>query len=199
MQNSQNFRNPAFAEIYGGITRSMPVITFAGIIGTYLITAALTTYFIPLPLYMAIPAALAVQFGRFAVVFMDFLNPTGARSVWPPIIATAATVVASIELAFSILHLEWADNKFWAVFLFGFMVIVFGYILELQFIHKGAEAFGMERRRKVAGATSAEEAPAISTPTPYRPTLKTVQEEPAVEIPFDLGPILNGNGNGKRH
>lgn len=198
MQSSKNFRNPAFAEIYEGITRSMPVITFGGIIGTYLITAALTTYFIPLPLYMAIPAALAVQFGRFAVVFMDFLNPTGTRSVWPPIIATGATIVASIELAFSILHLEWADNKFWAVFLFGGMVIMFGYILELQFIHKGAEAFGMERRGRVAGATSIQEAPAASTHIPYRPNMKTVQEEP-VEVPFDLGPIFSSNGNGNYH
>ena len=166
MQSNKNFVNPAFGEIYSGITSAMPGITFAGIIGTYLITAALTTYFIPLPLYLGVPAALAIQFGRFAVVFMDFLNPTGNRSPWPPFIATLATIVALAELAFSILHLEWADNKFWAVFLFGGMVIAFGYILELQFIHKGAEAFGMTRRRRVSGAVGEEQAAGVHSPTP---------------------------------
>jgi len=194
---AKKFVNPAFEGIYDGITANMPVITFAGIIGTYAITAGLTTYFIPLPLYLAIPAALAIQFGRFAVVFMDFLNPTGHRSPWPPMIATAATVVASIELAFSILHLEWADNKFWAVFLFGWMVIVFGYILELQFIAKGAEAFGMTRKPSAQGAASAmAAAQAAHASTPIREASR--EESPAPL--FDLEELISSNGsngNGK--
>ena len=188
----KKFVNPAFQSIFDGITAQMPIITFAGIIGTYVITAGLTTYFIPLPLYLAIPAAVAIQFGRFAVVFMDFLNPTGHRSFWPPMIATTATIVASIELAFSILHLEFSDNKFWAVFLFGWMVIVFGYILELQFIAKGAEAFGMTRRPATQGAATAMDEQ--STPTPSKQAYKEVS--PASPL-FDLEEMLASNGNGK--
>lgn len=195
---AKKFVNPAFESIFDGITSQMPIITFAGIIGTYVITAGLTTYFIPLPLYLSIPAAVAIQFGRFAVVFMDFLNPTGHRSFWPPMIATTATIVASIELAFSILHLEFSDNKFWAVFLFGWMVIVFGYILELQFISKGAEAFGMTRRPATQGAASAM-APAESTPAPT-PRREAPREESPAPL-FDLEELMssNGNGNGKHH
>lgn len=130
----------------------MPSFTFYGIIVIYIVTAALNVYFIPLPVYLSLPAALAIQFGRFSIVFMDFLNPTGRRSAWPPLIATLATVVAITELAFSILHLEWLENKFWSVFLFGAMTIAFGYLLEINFIAKGAEAFGMSRRSRPAGA-----------------------------------------------
>lgn len=193
----QNFVNPSFRQIYNGITRSMPALTFAGIIATYLITAALTTYFIDLPLLLAVAAALAIQFGRFAVVFMDFLNPTGTRSPWPPIIATLATVTALVELYFSIRHLNYQENQTWAVFLFGGMVICFGYILELQFIHKGAEAFGMIKRQSAQGAASEQQtaAPVESYSHAYSPATSHSapalrEEEPA--IPFEMS--LNGNG-----
>jgi len=141
-----NFKNPAFYAIYQGITATMPHITFYGIIAVYLITAALNVYFIPLPLYISIPAALAIQFSRFAVVFMDFLNPTGKRSPWPPMIATGATVLALVELSFSIKNLNFADTHYWSLFLFGSMIIVLGYLLEINFIVKGAEAFGMQSK-----------------------------------------------------
>jgi hypothetical protein len=182
--SQKNFVNPAFGEIFEGITDAMPRITFYGIIATYMITAALNVFFIPLPVYLSIPAALAIQFGRFAIVFMDFLNPTGKRSLWPPLIATFATVVAVTELAFSILHLDWIDNKFWAVFLFGALVICFGYLLEINFISRGAEAFGMTSGRKSNGAVTGEE----------KPKTQERKEEPAIPF-FDLQPAaLNGNG-----
>jgi hypothetical protein len=108
-------------------------------------------YFIPLSMLISIPAAGAVQFGRFAVVFMDFLNPTGVRSKWPPVVATLATIVALVELYFSLKDLQeveaWSSSRYWSIYLFGAMVIAFGYILELNFIAKGAEAFGMVTRR----------------------------------------------------
>lgn len=142
-----NFKNPAFYAIYQGITAQMPHITFYGIIAVYLITAALNVYFIPLPIYISIPAALAIQFSRFAVVFMDFLNPTGNRSPWPPIIATGTTIVALLELSFSIKHLQFAENHYWSLFLFGALIILSGYLLEVNFIAKGAEAFGMTTKK----------------------------------------------------
>lgn len=168
VSNSQNFVNPAFAAIYDGITANMPAITFYGIIATYLITAALNVFFIPLPVYLAAPAALAIQFGRFAIVFMDFLNPTGRKSPWPALVATVATGAALAELSYSIAG-KFDGNEFWAILLFGGMVIAMGYLLEINFIAKGAEAFGMTRKERTAGAITAAmgngQAPAVARPT----------------------------------
>lgn len=178
MQN-QNFQNEAFREIYEAITKNMPAVAFFGILITYAITAMLNVHFMPLPLAIAAPAAIMIQFGRFSVVFMDFLNPTGKRSKWPPIIATVATVVAIVELGFSIQDIQieqgWNAARYWSVFLFGTMLISFGYILELNFITKGAEAYGMVMR-SAPGATLRN----IETPVMrdnYRPTLATVTAE----------------------
>ena len=157
--NNRNFQNRAFEDLFSSITANMPALTFFGIILTYGITAALNVYFLPLPALYAIPAALAVQFGRFAVVFTDFLNPTGKRSQWPPIIATGATIVALIEFGYSVqdmqLETAWTDARYWSVYLFGSMLIVFGYILELNFISKGAEGYGMQRSRVMPGSAEA--------------------------------------------
>lgn len=150
-KQNHNFQNQAFEEIFETLSRQIPGMVLSGIVITYIITAALSVYFIPLTPLIAIPAAAAVQFGRFAVVFMDFLNPTGVRSKWPPVIATLATVIALVELYFSLKDMQevqlWSASRYWSIYLFGAMVIAFGYILELNFIAKGAEAFGMVTRR----------------------------------------------------
>ena len=184
MQNQQNFQNEAFREIYEAITKNMPAVAFFGILITYAITAMLNVHFMPLPLAIAAPAAIMIQFGRFSVVFMDFLNPTGKRSKWPPIIATIATVVAIVELGFSIQDIQisegWNAARYWSVFLFGTMLISFGYILELNFITKGAEAYGMVMRN-TPGATlrNIESKPLRDD---YRPTLATVTAETKREV-----------------
>lgn len=179
MQNNQNFQNEAFREIYEGITKNMPAVAFFGILITYAITAMLNVHFMPLPLAIAAPAAIMIQFGRFSVVFMDFLNPTGKRSKWPPIIATVATVVAIVELGFSIQDIQisegWNAARYWSVFLFGTMLISFGYILELNFITKGAEAYGMVMRNTSGATLRNIEAKPLRDD--YRPTLATVTAE----------------------
>ena len=138
-----NFVNPAFQAIFKSVTNYMPSITFGGIIGTYLITAGINVYFIPLPYVLSIPAALALQFGRFAIVFIDFLNPTGKRSNWPSIIASTATVAALVELYYSIYTSTPNGEESIAVYLFLAMIIVSGYVLEINFIRKGYEAYGV--------------------------------------------------------
>jgi hypothetical protein len=151
-QQNHNFQNEAFRDLFATITANMPSLTFFGIILTYGITAALSVYFLPIPLAISIPAALAVQFGRFAVVFTDFLNPVGPASKWPPIVATFATVVALVEYAYSVNDMQiesaWTDARYWSVYLFGSMLIVFGYILELNFINKGAQGYGMRMLKR---------------------------------------------------
>lgn len=138
-----NFVNPAFQAIFKSVTNYMPSITFGGIIGTYLITAGINVYFIPLPYLLSIPAAIALQFGRFAIVFIDFLNPTGKRSIWPSIIASTATVAALVELYYSIYTSTPNGEESIAVYLFLAMIIVSGYVLEINFIRKGYEAYGV--------------------------------------------------------
>jgi polyferredoxin len=76
----KNFNNQNFEWLFDDITSTMPKIIFVGIILTYAITAALNVYFLPLPLMLSIPASLMLQFGRFAIVFIDFLNPSSKRS-----------------------------------------------------------------------------------------------------------------------
>lgn len=150
--NQHNFQSDTFRDLMESITRNIPALMFFGIIVTYMVTAALNVYFIPLPSYLAITAALLIQFGRFAVVFMDFLNPTGHRSKWPPVIATVATIIALVELGFSIQDMAegsaWSQARYWSVYLFGAMLIGFGYILEINFIQKAVEAYGMKTYKR---------------------------------------------------
>lgn len=154
-----NFNNQNFEWLFQDITSSMPKIIFTGIIFTYLITAALNVYFLPLPLMLSIPASLMLQFGRFAVVFIDFLNPSDKRSKYPPRVAAIATVIALLELWFSIQG-QSTGAEFWAMFFFIGAIICFGYVLEIQFIEKGIEAYGIgvkeprSRRRRVVRETT---------------------------------------------
>ena len=190
-QNSQNFVNPAFADIFTGITAKMPTITFAGIIGTYAVTAGLNVYFLPLPLFIGIPAALALQFGRFAIVFTDYLNPTGTRSAWPPFIAAVATIVALTELGFSCKDMGFSDARFWAVFLFGGAVISFGYLLEINFISKGAEAFNLGSRHRPQGVQTLPGSNQVNQVNQQQQPAQLQQPAPR----FTYAP----NGNGVHH
>ena len=155
----KQFNNQNFEWLFQDITSSMPKIIFTGIIFTYLITAALNVYFLPLPLMLSIPASLMLQFGRFAVVFIDFLNPSDKRSKYPPRVAAIATVIALLELWFSIQG-QTTGAEFWAMFFFIGAIICFGYVLEIQFIEKGIEAYGIgvkepkQRRRRVVRETT---------------------------------------------
>ena len=183
MNQQHNFQSDTFRELMEGITRNIPALMFFGIVVTYAVTAMLNIHVIPLPPMIAIPAAIMIQFGRFAVVFMDFLNPTGNRSKWPPAIATFATIVALIELGFSIQDMAeasgWSVARYWSVYLFGAMLIGFGYILELNFIEKGAEAYGMRTfKRNVSVEVTPQSRPAVTRNT--TPALVTAEKRPEI-------------------
>lgn len=181
--SNNNFLNPAFEDIFEGITSRMPAITFYGIIGIYVVTAALNMFFIPLPIWLSAPASIAIVFARFSIVFMDFLNPTGRRSPYPALVATIATVVACVELYFSA-QPYFSGVEFYAVYLFGAMLIGMGYLLEINFIAKGAEAFGMASGEKKKGATHKG-----------RPVQRDAREPEADFFGLTL-PDFQGNGNG---
>lgn len=197
---NQQFVNPAFAEIFDGITARMPRITFYGIIMTYLITAGLNVYTIHLPLYVSIPTALAIQYGRFAVVFKNFLNPLGTRSRIPEAIATLATVVSIAELAYSLQNMGLKDSGFWSVFLFGTMVIAFGYILEMGFIDEGAKAFGMTHKQGSSGALVqqiAQQQNQVATlPQPMQDQMQFLLDQNR-QLQQQLTQQAQGQGNGQ--
>ena len=181
--NQHNFQSDTFRDLMESITRNIPALMFFGIVITYVVTAALNVHVIPLPAYIAVPAAAMIQFGRFAVVFMDFLNPTGYRSKYPPAIATVATVVALVELGFSVQDIAeasaWSAARYWSVYLFGAMLIGFGYILELNFIAKGVEAYGMKTYKR---NTSLEVTPQSRSITQRnaQPALVTAEKRPEI-------------------
>lgn len=64
-----------------------------------------------------------------------------------------------------------AGPEYWSMFLFGGMVIMFGYLLEINFIKKGAEAFGLTNEVQPGAATglmhqaATQSLPAAPTPT----------------------------------
>jgi len=113
-----------------------------------------------------------LQFGRFAVVFIDFLNPSDKRSKYPPRVAAIATVIALLELWFSIQG-QSTGAEFCAMFFFIGAIICFGYVLEIQFIEKGIEAYGIgvkeprTRRRVVREVTKTN----ISSTQPIKFTM----------------------------
>ena len=96
------FVSKKFELLFEDIVNMMPGVIFYGIILTYCITAALNVYFLPIPYYLSVPASIMLQFGRFAIVFINFLNPTGKVSKVPEYVALGAMVVAILELLFSL-------------------------------------------------------------------------------------------------
>lgn len=185
----KNFNNQNFEWLFDDITSTMPKIIFVGIILTYAITAALNVYFLPLPLLLSIPASLMLQFGRFAIVFIDFLNPSSKRSVYPPKVAAIATVVALLELFFSIQG-QATGAEFYAMFFFIGTIICFGYVLEIQFIEKGIEAYGigMKAPRKRNVPSKGKE------PVQMNTTVRSVQLSLAIMLVLGVNTV-NGQNN----
>lgn len=141
------FVSKKFELLFEDIVNVMPNVIFYGIILTYCITAALNVYFLPIPYYLSVPASIMLQFGRFAIVFINFLNPTGKVSKVPEYVALGAMVVAILELLFS-LEKDFQDAQFWSMFLFIGTIISFGYFLEINFIKKGIDAYGLNKIKK---------------------------------------------------
>jgi hypothetical protein len=161
----KNFTNTQFKWTFESISDNIPTIMLVTILLTYGINAYLTAIFLPLDFWLAIIAASILQLGRFAVVFMDFLNPTKGRSTYPPKIALGATIVALIEIFFG-LQEHYEGGEYITMFLFVGTIIVFGYLLEINFVDKGVEAYGINepkiikrRRRKTIVAINNEEVP----------------------------------------
>ncbi len=130
--------NPAFVLLLVKIQKVIPQIMFIWILITYAITAIISIYFIPLPLWMTIPISLIIQGSRFLVVFLNFLNnPTIYKSDMPSKIALFATILALVELLLTLMNRNATITENASIGLFFGHIILFGYFLEVHFIKMG--------------------------------------------------------------
>jgi hypothetical protein len=130
--------NPAFLKLLQKIQKVIPSIMFIWILITYLITAIINIYFIPLPLWITIPVALIIQGSRFLVVFLNFLNnPQIYKSDIPSKIALFATLLALVELFFTLINRSATITENASIFIFLGSIILMGYFLEIHFIMMG--------------------------------------------------------------
>ena len=130
--------NPSFVLLLGKIQKAIPQVMFIWILITYAITAIISIYFIPLPLWITIPISLVIQFSRFLVVFMNFLNnPQIYKSDIPSKIALFATILALVELLLTLMNRTATITENASIFLFFGNIILFGYFLEVHFIKMG--------------------------------------------------------------
>jgi hypothetical protein len=161
----KNFTNIQFKWTFESIADNIPTIMLLTIVLTYGVNAYLTAIFLPINFWVALAATSILQLGRFAVVFMDFLNPTKGRSPYPPKIALGATIIALIELFFG-LQDKYSGSEFITMFFFVGTIVCFGYLLEINFVNKGVEAYGLvepkvikRRKRKPVVKIIKEDAP----------------------------------------
>jgi hypothetical protein len=130
--------NPAFLKLLAKIQKVIPNVMFIWILITYLITAIINIYFIPLPLWITIPVALIIQGSRFLVVFLNFLNnPQIYKSDIPSKIALFATILALVELLFTLMNRSATITENASIYLFFATIILFGYFLEVHFMKMG--------------------------------------------------------------
>lgn len=130
--------NPSFVRLLNKIQKVIPNVMFIWILITYAITAIISIYFIPLPLWITIPISLVIQFSRFLVVFMNFLNnPIIYKSDMPSKIALLATILALVELLLTLMNRNATITENASIYLFFGTIILFGYFLEVHFIKMG--------------------------------------------------------------
>jgi len=140
MPNTIPTSNPAFVKLLEKIQRVIPISIFVWIILTYTVTAIINIYFLPLPLWLSIPASIIIQGARAMIVFVNFLNhPAISRSKVPSRIALFATIIALLELLISIFGGDAPLYHKTTLFLFFGIIILFGYFLEINFVKMGEE------------------------------------------------------------
>ena len=138
MPNTIPTSNPAFIKILEKIQGVIPNVMFIWIFITYLITAIINIYFLPLPLWITIPISLVIQGSRFLVIFQNFLvNPQIYRSNIPSKIAIFATGMSLVELLLTLLNRNAPLIENASIFIFLATIIIFGYFMEVNFVKFG--------------------------------------------------------------
>jgi hypothetical protein len=136
--NNINQSTPEFFKLISNIKRVIPLGTLWFILFTYLITAIINSVFLPLPKVLSILASVTLAFGRFLVVFTEFLLVIipRRRLNWQKIVAGSLTLLALVELWFSVVNTY--PTNYIAVFLNLGSIIILGFALEISFIEKAS-------------------------------------------------------------
>jgi hypothetical protein len=138
MSNNIPTSNPSFLRLLVKIQGVIPNVMFIWIFITYLITAIINIYFLPLPLWITIPISLVIQGSRFLVIFQNFLvNPQIYRSNIPSKIAIFATGMSLMELLLTLLNRNAPLIENASIFIFLATIIIFGYFMEVNFVKFG--------------------------------------------------------------
>ena len=134
----QNTSNPSFIILLERIQRVIPQIMFIWIFLTYIVTAVISIYNIPLPLWLKIPISIIIQGSRFLAVFINFLHdPRIYKSEIPSKIALFATLLALGGIIFTLVENDATFAQNAAVGLFFSTIILMDYLLEIHFIKMG--------------------------------------------------------------
>lgn len=128
--------NPELTKLIKNIGKIMPIGTIVFIIITYMMMGIINAYFLPLPKFLAISSALILSFGRFLIVFTDFLDFSGKNNLWQKMLAGILTTIALIELWFSISN-QYEGYQL-PIFLNIGGIIILGFALELSFLEKAS-------------------------------------------------------------
>ena len=151
MDNNINIH---FADLIKKISALKPSFTLVFILITYIVMSAINAYFLPLPIILSVSSALILALGRFLIVFTDFLLITKNNNSWQKILAGILTLIALVELWFS-LNTTFPEFKV-AIFLNIGGIIVLGLALELSFMEK-ARLTIRETAKKRAGQEERQE------------------------------------------
>jgi hypothetical protein len=127
---------PEFLNLLNLIKRILPACTIFFILVSYLVIAILNSLFLPFPWTLSLLTGLILSFGRFLMLFTEFLSDsmTNNKNKWQKIVAGILTFIGLVELYISLKN-QYPD-QFIPVFLNIGAIIILGYALELSFLEK---------------------------------------------------------------
>ena len=127
---------PEFLNLLSLIKRILPSCTIFFILLSYLVIAILNSFFLPFHWSLSLLAVLILSFGRFLMIFTEFLSDsmTNIKNKWQKIVAGILTFIGLVELYISLKN-QYPD-QFIPIFLNIGAIIILGYALELSFLEK---------------------------------------------------------------
>ena len=140
-----NTPTPELENLTRIIKRILPTATILFILASYIIMSVVNSLFLDLPKVLSILCSLTLAFGRFLIIFTNFLRE-GAENrkiQWEKIVGGILTVVSLIELYISSKNLN--PTNYLPVFLNISSIILVGFFLELSFIEKSKKSVQVKK------------------------------------------------------
>jgi hypothetical protein len=140
-----NTPTPELENLTRIIKRILPTATILFILASYIIMSVVNSLFLDLPKVLSIICSLTLAFGRFLIIFTNFLRE-GAENrkiQWEKIVGGILTVVSLIELYISSKNLN--PTNYLPVFLNISSIILVGFFLELSFIEKSKKSVQIKK------------------------------------------------------